>query len=150
MRITFEDALWRLLGAGTVIFLLTMRCDGGHADEGKPNPVCVSAAELLRAGSRQKWLARRWLATYPTFAVMFAITFSAKIGGGTVELESDDRTQAELLADAAIAKDQAAPFKRAADMIDDDLVQSALRARARDLETLVAKLDERVATMSPE
>lgn len=67
-----------------------------------------------------------------------------------VELESDDRTRAELLADAAIAKDQAVRFRRAAEMIDDDLVQSALRARARDLETVVAMLDEKVATMSPE
>jgi hypothetical protein len=67
-----------------------------------------------------------------------------------MELESDDRTRAELLADAAIAKDQAARFKRAATMIDDDLVQSALRARARELETLAATLDARVAEMSPE
>ena len=75
---------------------------------------------------------------------------TATIGSGTVELESDDRTRAELLADAAVAKDHAARFRRAADMIDDDLVQSALRTRARDLETLVAMLDERVAAMSPE
>jgi hypothetical protein len=68
----------------------------------------------------------------------------------TVELDSDDRTRAELLADAAIAKDQAARFRRAATMIDDDLVQSALRARARELETLVATLEDKVATMSPE
>jgi hypothetical protein len=74
----------------------------------------------------------------------------ADIGDEIVELEPDDRTRAELLADAAVAKDQAARFKRAADMIDDDLVQSALRARARELETLVAKLDERVAKMSPD
>lgn len=72
------------------------------------------------------------------------------MGVEPVELESDDRTRAELLADAAIAKDQAARFKRAAEMIDDDLVQSALRTRARDLETPVAELDERVAAMSPE
>jgi hypothetical protein len=72
------------------------------------------------------------------------------IGRKTVELESDERTRAELLADAAVAKDQAARFRRAAMMIDDDLIQSALRARARELETLVAMLDERVATMSPE
>jgi hypothetical protein len=67
-----------------------------------------------------------------------------------MELESDERTRLELLADAAVAKDQAARFKRAATMIDDDLVQSALRARARELETLVATLDARVAEMSPE
>lgn len=53
-----------------------------------------------------------------------------------MELDSDERTRAELLADAAVAKDHAARFKRAATMIDDDLVQSALRARARELETL--------------
>lgn len=67
-----------------------------------------------------------------------------------MELERDERTRAELLADAAIAKDQAARFRQAATMIDDDLVQSALRARARELETLVATLDARVAEMSPE
>ena len=88
--------------------------------------------------------------TEPKFYRIVRHDGATAIGDETVELEPDDRTRAELLADAAMAKDQAVRFKRAADMIDDDLVQSALRARARELETLVAMLDERVAKMSPD
>jgi hypothetical protein len=60
-----------------------------------------------------------------SFTVSFVMMVRQTLGMKTVELEPDDRTRAELLADAAMAKDQAARFKRAADMIDDDLVQSA-------------------------
>jgi hypothetical protein len=54
-----------------------------------------------------------------------------------------------LLEDAAIARHQASRFKQAATIINDDLVESALRARARELETLVAMLEAKAAKMPP-
>ena len=53
-------------------------------------------------------------------------------------METDTRTRAELLADLEIAREHAGRFKRAAGIIDDDLVEAALRARVRKLETLIA------------
>ncbi|HEY3918464.1 MAG TPA: hypothetical protein VGL83_11760 [Stellaceae bacterium] len=64
-------------------------------------------------------------------------------------METDDRTRAQLLEDAAIARHQASRFKQAATIINDDLVESALRARARELETLVAMLEAKAAKMPP-
>lgn len=62
-------------------------------------------------------------------------------------MEPENRTPAELLSDAAIARHQAGRFKQAAAIINDDLVESCLRARARELETLVAILEARIAKM---
>jgi hypothetical protein len=62
-------------------------------------------------------------------------------------IEADNRTREELLSDAARARYQADRFRQAAVVINDDLVESALRARARELETLVALLEAKVAKM---
>jgi hypothetical protein len=66
-----------------------------------------------------------------------------------MELDSDNRTRAELLADLEIARQQANRFKQAAAIVGDDLVESALRARARELATLVAVLEAKIAKMPP-
>jgi hypothetical protein len=54
-----------------------------------------------------------------------------------------------LLADLEIARQQANRFKQAAAIVGDDLVESALRARARELATLVAVLEAKIAKMPP-
>ena len=58
--------------------------------------------------------------------------------------EPDSRTRAELLADLEIARQHAGRFKRAAAIVNDDLVEAALRARVRELETLLAMLEEKI------
>jgi hypothetical protein len=63
-------------------------------------------------------------------------------------MEPDNRTREELLADAATARHQASRFRQAAVIINDDLVESALQARARELDTLVALLEAKVEKMS--
>jgi hypothetical protein len=63
-------------------------------------------------------------------------------------MEPDNRTREELLADAATARHQASRFRQAAVIVNDDLVESALQARARELDTLVALLEAKVAKMS--
>jgi homoserine kinase len=64
-----------------------------------------------------------------------------------MKLEADIRTRDELLADAAIARHQASRFREAAAIVNDDLVESALRSRARELETAVAVLEAKAAEM---
>ena len=59
-------------------------------------------------------------------------------------MEADDRTRAELVADLEIARQHAGRFKRAAAIVKDDLVESALRTRVRELETLVAVLEAKI------
>jgi hypothetical protein len=65
---------------------------------------------------------------------------------GETELE-DIRTRDELIADAAIARYQAGRFREAAAAMSEDFIQSALRSRARELETAVAVLEAKAAEM---
>jgi len=62
-------------------------------------------------------------------------------------MEAENRTRAELLSDLAIARHQAWRFRQASGIVNDDLVEAALRSRARELETLAAILEARVAKM---
>lgn len=64
-----------------------------------------------------------------------------------MDLETDNRTREELQSDLAIARHQASRFRQAAGIINDDLVEAALRSRARELETLAAILEARLAKM---
>jgi hypothetical protein len=64
-----------------------------------------------------------------------------------MESEADSRTRTELAADLEIARHQATRFRQAAAIVNDDLVESALRARARELETLIAILEAKIAKM---
>jgi hypothetical protein len=54
-----------------------------------------------------------------------------------------------LLADAAIARYQAGRFREAAASLDEDFIKSALRSRARELETAVAVLEAQAIKMMP-
>jgi hypothetical protein len=67
-----------------------------------------------------------------------------------MELEIPARTRAELLSDLEIARHQASRFKQAAAIINDDLVEAALRSRARELETLIDVLEAKLAKMPPD
>jgi hypothetical protein len=66
-----------------------------------------------------------------------------------MKLEADIRTRDELLADAAIARYQAGRFREAAASLDEDFIKSALRSRARELETAVAVLEAQAIKMMP-
>ena len=63
-------------------------------------------------------------------------------------MEPDSRTREELLSDVATARQQASRFRQAAVIVNDGLVEAALRARARELDTLVAMLEAKAAKMS--
>lgn len=65
-----------------------------------------------------------------------------------MELQEVQRTRAELQSDLDIARHQASRFKRAAAIINDDLVEAALRSRARELDTLIAVLEAKLLKMS--
>jgi hypothetical protein len=66
-----------------------------------------------------------------------------------MESEAPTRTRAELESDLEIARHQASRFKQAAAIIKDDLVEAALRSRARELETLIDILEAKLAKMPP-
>ena len=64
-----------------------------------------------------------------------------------MDLEADNRTRAELQSNVAIARQHVGRFKQAAIIVNDDIVESCIRARVRELETLVAVLEARMAEM---
>jgi len=60
-------------------------------------------------------------------------------------VESDSRSAAELLAEAAKTRQQAARFRQAATIVNDELVELSLRARAEELEHLAKALEAQAA-----
>lgn len=60
-------------------------------------------------------------------------------------VESDSRSAAELRAEAAKTRQQAARFRQAAAIVNDELVEMSLRARAEELEHLAKALEAQAA-----
>lgn len=69
------------------------------------------------------------------------------VGGRGLEMDLGIRTGAELLADASLARQHAGRFRHAAAIVNGDLVEAALRSRARELETAAATLEAKAAGM---
>lgn len=59
--------------------------------------------------------------------------------------ESDSHSSEELLAEAAKTRQQAARFRQAVTIVNDDLVEMSLRARAEELEQLAKTLEAQAA-----
>jgi hypothetical protein len=62
--------------------------------------------------------------------------------------EVDNRTWQELQTDGVTARHQASRFRQAAIIIHDALVEEALRARAKELDTLAEILEAKAAKMT--